>query len=204
MRSSRRDALSLAVARGLVMPFMACVLAAGCAAADVTRARSGVEQRLIVRSLDRAVAGMDIARFSGKKVTLEVISLSDDRTFAKDFIAARLSQRGIEIVKEADKADLRLKILATALGIDHRSKLLGVPALTIPFVAFPIPEIPIFKQETNHGHTEMEILAYEPKRDRLVDFVPSTNGRAKYDEFTVLLFVSFIDSDLDRYPVRTD
>ena len=52
---------------------------------------------------------------------------------------------GHEVVPDPGKSELRLKIFATVLGVDHSETLVGVPATAVPLVAIPILEIALFK-----------------------------------------------------------
>ncbi len=189
----RRDSRWVLVALALLI--------AGCSTTRVTQtARSGYEQRLLVRSLERAVSRLDLSRHAGKRVTLDLYALTPDQAFAKEFVASLLDARGVEVISDAKKADLRLKIFATVLGVDRDEVLLGIPALVAPVVAVPIPEIALFKWTRNRGHSEVEIFAYDPRTDRFVEATPAGVGRSKFDEYTILLVIHFSRDDLDEPP----
>jgi hypothetical protein len=71
------------------------LLISGCATprqATVTQ-RSAVEQELIVRSLERAVAALDVERLLGRRVVLDLFALTGDQWFAREFVTARLRRR---------------------------------------------------------------------------------------------------------------
>ncbi len=186
--------------RSLLLPAVVlCLLVAGCGSARVTlKARSGLEQQLLVRALERAVARLDLSRLVGKPVALDLFALTEDKAFAKEFVTARLEQRGVQVVADAAKADLRLKILASVLGVDRSETLLGVPAFTVAVVT--VPELALFKWVRYQGLSEVEILVFDGRSDRFVDAVPAGVGKAMYDEFTVLILISFTRSDLDEGP----
>jgi hypothetical protein len=179
---------------------LTALLISGCATprqATVTQ-RSAVEQELIVRSLERAVAGLDVERLLGHRVALDLFALTGDQSFAREFVTVRLQRRGVEIVGDATKADVRLKVFATVLGVDRGETLIGIPALQAPVVSIPIPEIALFKWTRHRGMAELQLYAYDPHTDQLVEGVPAALGRAKYDEFKVLLIIGFAVSDLDE------
>ena len=185
--------------QALALMAMLLVLAAGCSARQVTLTdRSGIEQELLVRSLERAVAGLDVSRLTGRRVALELYALTKDQAFARQFVAARLERRGVDVTADTSQADLRLKVFATVLGVDRGETLLGIPALQVPVVAVPIPEIALFKWVRHRGAAEIQVYAYEPRTDRLVGDVPAALGRSKYDQFTVLLVIGFTVTDLDQ------
>ena len=158
--------------------------------------RSGVEQELIVRSLERAVARLDVERFVGRRVVLDLFTLTPDQAFARGFVTARLQRRGVQVISDSARAEVRLKVFATVLGIDRGQTLIGIPALQAPVVSIPIPEIALFKWERHRGLAEIQVYAYDPETDRLLDGVTAARGRAKFDEFRILLVIGFAVSDL--------
>ena len=173
------------------------VFAVGCTTTRVTQTqRSGVEQELLVRSVERAVARLDLSGFAGKRVALDVYALTGDQGFTKEFIAAQLTARGVEVVPDPGKSDLRLKIFATVLGVDHGESLFGVPAMAVPVLAIPVPEIALFKWARNRGHSEVEVFAYDPRTEQFVHAIPAAVGRAKYEEYTILIWINFTSDDL--------
>jgi hypothetical protein len=188
-----------------VLEAVLAVLAAGCASTRSTQtSRSGAEQELLVRSLERAVARLDISPFAGKRVALNLYALTTDQGFATEFVTSRLEVRGIEVVPDAEKADLRLKIFANVLSVDQGQSLFGTPAIVLPILPVPVPEIALFKWVRNRGHSEIDIFTYDAHTDRFLDVLPAGVGRAKYDEFTILVFINFSYNDLDKRPKPSD
>jgi hypothetical protein len=155
-----------------------------------------VEQELIIRSLERAVARLDVEHFVGRRVVLDLFALTPDQTFAREFVTARLQRRGLDVITDVARAEVRLKVIATVLGNDRGETLIGIPALQAPVVGVPIPEIALFKWVRSRGLAEIQVYAYDPETDRLLDGVPAARGRAKFDEFRVLLVIGFAVSDL--------
>lgn len=181
------------------------LLLAGCSTRQFTISeRSAVEQELIVRALERAVSHLDTHALAGHHVTLDLHGLTKDALFAKAFVEARLAARGVTVAVDAAHADRRLEVFASILGIDRGESFLGIPSLQVPVLAVPIPEIPLFKWVRNRGRAEVQIYAYDIATGRFVDRIPDGVGRSKFDEFTLLLVVSFSVSDLDERPGEAD
>lgn len=174
----------------------------GCSTQQLTLAeRSAVEQELLVRSLERAVADLETTLLAGQRVTLELFGLTKDQAFAKALLRARLEERGIDVVDDPAKAELEVRAFASVLGVDRGETLLGIPTVQVPVLAVPIPEIAFFKWTRNRGHTELQLYAFDRATGRFVARVPEGTGRSKLDEFTVLLVIGFTVSDLDEGPV---
>ena len=175
--------------------------AAGCSARVVTLTdRSGVEQELLVRSLERAVARLDLTPLHGRRAVLEVFALTKDEAFAREFVTTRLQARGVQIVGAGAAADVRLRVFASILGVDRGETLFGLPSVPVPVVGLPIPEIALFKWVRHRGLTEVQVYAFEPATGRFLERISDGVGRAKFDQFTVLLVISFTVSDLDERP----
>jgi hypothetical protein len=185
-------------ARGVVI-IAATLLVAGCTTVRVTPTeRSSVEQRLLVRSLERAAAHLDITPLVGRVVRLQLFSLTKDQAFAREFVRARLERRGLRI-SEGPDGDVTLQVFGAALAVDTADTLFGVPAMQMPVLAVPIPEIALFKWERSRGHAELQSYVYDAS-GRLLGQVRDVLGQAKWDRFTVLIFISFLVTDIDKPP----
>jgi hypothetical protein len=177
-----------------------CLLMAGCAVSTqvTTTARSSIEQQLLVRSLERAVAQLDVERFIDKRVYLTLFSLTPDQMFAKAFVSAQLEQRGLYIVSDWDQADLLFKVFAPVFGTDQGQTLVGIPSLVVPLVGAAVPEVSLYKAVRNRGQSEVQVYAFDSRTGEFVDKLPVSNGQAKYDQYTILVLISFNWSDLDE------
>jgi hypothetical protein len=177
------------------------LLTAACGAMTATRSgRSAVEQGLLVRSLERAVGALDTSKLVGQRVALELFGLTDDREFARQLLSTRLRARGVDLVDDPKAAQLRIRAFASILGVDQGDTLIGVPALQVPVVSLPVPEIALFKWMRSRGHTELQMFVFDPASDRFLERIPDGVGRSRYDRFTVLLVFGFTWSDLDEAP----
>jgi hypothetical protein len=157
--------------------------------------RSSVEQRLLVRSLERAVAQLDTTAFAQRRIDVRLYALTTDQTFAQEFVTSRLELRGVRVARGGEPADMTLKIFASALAVDTDSTLFGVPAMAIPVIGIPIPEIALFKAERSRGHAEVQLYAYDDD-GRFLGALPGGFGEVRYRRFTVLIVISFSGGDL--------
>jgi hypothetical protein len=68
------------------------LLLTGCAAsAQITNTpRSSIEQELLVRALDRAMAKLDVQKLTDKTVAIEFYGLTPDKDFAREYFTAWL------------------------------------------------------------------------------------------------------------------
>jgi hypothetical protein len=178
-----------------------CVsLLAGCAVStQVTNTpRSTIEQQLLVRSLERALATLDTQQFKGKIVTVDFYGLTPDKDFAKEFFTAWLEGQHVRTATDPKEAELHLKVFASVLGVDQGQSFIGAPSFTVPLMGFVVPEIPLFKDVRHSGHAEIEIYTLDAGSDEFVDKSPPAVGEARYDDYTILIVINFTKSDVDR------
>ena len=179
-----------------------CVLAllAGCAVStQVTNTpRSSIEQRLLVRSLERALATLDTQQFKAKIVTVDFYGLTPDKDFAKEFFTAWLQQQRVSTTNDPKEAQLRLKVFASVLGVDQGQSFVGSHSFTVPIMGVVVPEIPLFKDVRHSGHAEIEIYTFDAASGKFVGKSPLAIGEARYDDDTVLIVINFTKSDVDK------
>jgi hypothetical protein len=177
----------------------AALVAGGCSMTPTATSRSTIEQRLIARSLERALAQLDVSAFHDKRVFVDLAALTGDQTYARTFVIAELRQRGMRVVGDSSEAEVRVQVIAAGLGVDLGETLIGVPATTVPIVGMTIPEIALFKWTRHRGTSEIKLFAYDHD-GRAVETPASALGESQYSQFTVLLILRFSRDDLDQPP----
>lgn len=185
---------------GVACAIVGGVLAGGCALATDLKPTepTAVTQQLVVRALERAVALLDIERFRGRRATLDVFAHAGNQTLTKALVAAWLEEHGVRITKESP--DLILQVFVSALGTDRGQTLIGIPAFQAPVVGVPFPEIALFKWVRNRGLADVSLYAFDAQTGAFVDKDRPREGRAKQDDFTVLLVIDFTVTDVDKRP----
>jgi len=177
----------------------ACLLEGCAVSTQVTNtSRSSIEQELLVRSLERALATLDTQQFTGKIVTVDFYGLTPDKDFAKEFFTAWLQEQHVRTSTDPKQAQLHLKVFASVLGVDQGQSFVGAPSFTVPVMGLVVPEIPLFKDVRHSGHVEIEIYTLDAGSDEFVDKSPPAIGEARYDDYTILIVINFTKSDVDK------
>jgi hypothetical protein len=158
---------------------------------------SGVTQQLLMRSLERALGQLDIERLKTQTVTVEVFHHAGPEALVKEFVVTWLQAHGVRTV--AGAPDLKVKAFSSVLGTDNDQALFGIPAFQAPVVNVPVPEIAIFKWQRIRGVAEMRLYEFDARTDAILHATPIATGRAKFDKYTVLLFIGFTVSDVDEH-----
>ena len=163
--------------------------------------RSSIEQRLLVRSLERAAVRLDTTALLGQRVKIDLFTLTSDAYFAREFLRARLETRGVRFTGDGDAADVTIQVFAAALAVDTTDTLVGLPSMQAPVLAVPIPEIALFKLERSRGHAEMQTYTYD-RSGQLITRLGDAKGEARYSRVTLLIFITFAVTDIDDPPVE--
>ena len=176
---------------------LACLTLSACTLSPVPSPTqpSGITQQLVMRSLERALAQLDISRLKRQSVTVEVFNHAGPEALVKEFVTAWLRAQGVQIVPGLP--DLKVKAFASVLGTDTDETLFGIPAFQAPVVNVPVPEIALFKWQRNRGVAELRLFEFDARTDAIVEAPPVATGRAKLDKYTVLIFIGFTVTDVD-------
>jgi hypothetical protein len=189
-----------ALTRGLVIVALT-TLAGGCAASSqlIPTQPSAVTQQLVVRSLERALMQLDVSRFAGRKVSIELTSQSyGAQSFAKEFVTTWLEAKGVRVTSDAP--DLTLKVIASVLGTDRGETFFGIPPLQSTLVGVPTPEVSLFKWVRNRGLTEMSVFVFDARTNTFLEAVGPGIGRSLQDDVTILIVINFTRTDVEARP----
>ena len=181
------------------LALMGCLLAGGCSLAGQLPPTKpeGVTQQLLIRSLERALAQLDVTKLQGPGVNIDVFVQDGNQAFIKEFVTAWLRAHGVRTVSESP--EVKVKLFASVYGTDSDRTFIGIPAFQVPVVNVPFPEIALFKWERNRGQTELRIYEFEGKTDTPLAAQAPGVGRSKYDNFTVLIIFGFTQSDVEKH-----
>lgn len=175
------------------------IMSWGCAAStQITNTpRSTIEQRLLVRALERALVKLDVQALKGKTLAVDFHGLTGDKDFAKEYFTAWLQRQGIRIAASPEEAQLRVKAFASALGVDRAQSFFGSPAFTVPLIGFVVPEIPLFKDVRHSGYAEINLFATDSRTGDFVNESAPAIGSSTHDDYTILVVINFTDTDLE-------
>lgn len=184
----------------ILVSVLLSILIIGCTSVRITMTpRSSLEQQLLVQGLERAMAQINIDRFKGKRVALELVGLTkDDLSFTKESVRIWMAKHGIRIDQDQKEIDLILKVFARVLAVDQSETLFGTPEFFL--LGIPIPAIVIYRNIRNRGRADLQIYAWDERSEMLVDELPIGIGETKYDQYTILFIISWTSTDLDKKP----
>lgn len=110
-------------------------------------------------ALGRMIDRLDLKEYSGQKVFLDVVTLTErlterspEETFIHSSLSEKLFEQGVRVVSSEADADLRLTARARAFGVDRIRR-------DLPF---------IYYAETIHGWADFHFALYDLKEDRVI------------------------------------
>jgi len=160
---------------------------------------TAVQQFLMTQAVERSLNGentMLIPLAYGDTVTLDTISLTAEHRFLKSAIGGWLGERGLKIVSESQNASYRVIILVQALGTEQRMSLFGMPEVQGGLLPFALPELALFKKQSQSGYTRFRLDIYETATGKFIRSTPWFQGSTYFNEYTVLFFLDFEFTDL--------
>lgn len=178
---------------------LALVLAvAGCTTTRHTSpSRTATEQLLISTAADRAARDVALKMPTGARVYVDASYFEGvDGRYAIGVLRAELLKQGVRLMDQRSEADVIVELRAGALSIDEEKSLLGIPEVPIPFAGdLALPEIALFKRDTQRGVAKFAAIAYDAVDGRLIAMSEPQFGYAHETDWIVLLFFAWTTSD---------
>lgn len=160
---------------------------------------TAVQQFLMTQAVERSLYGentMLIPLAYGDTVSLDTIGVTTEKRFLKSAIGGWLGERGLKIVSESQNARYRILILVQALGTEQRDSLFGMPEIQGGLLPFALPELALFKKQSQSGYTRFRLDIYETATGKFIRSTPWFQGSTYFNEYTILFFFDFEFTDL--------
>jgi hypothetical protein len=129
-------------------------------------------QETLSSALGKAAQGLNFSAQSGRRVFLEVVTLtprigmhSPEENFIQSWLEEKLALDKVKVVSSLGNADLRLVVLAKVFGVDRRRRDL----------------FPIYYSEKTTGQVQLHLTFYDQPTGRLLSSEDAT-GFAEYSE----------------------
>jgi hypothetical protein len=184
----------------MIILVVIALFSAGCASSLVTNPpRSATEQLLLSSAADRAMAFVDLDIFAGRTVYLDLTYFdSYDSKYAEGEIRDALFRAGALLVDKTTNADVIIEARSGALAIDNDTVLFGIPNMSVPIplsVPIEIPEIALYKTQTQHSYAKFALLAYVNRSRTHIYSSGPLDGKA-YHDYHKILFISWVATDI--------
>ena len=151
--------------------------------------RSVIEQLLLTKSIDKAVAKIDGFKIQGSKVYIEIVSLAPaEENYLRKAVSLWFLQNKAVVVETKDKADYIASILVKSVGTDKiDTNYLGIPSLPVPFVGIFTPEVEILASKHQKGYTEMQITLCYASTGEFIYKTKPLIGKTHFSTYKIFL-----------------
>lgn len=175
------------------------ILSTGCSAKRTLSQtpRTGIEQRLLAGSVERAAIQLEGPDFEDSHVYLEVTGFTQDAAFAREAVASELQTRGAAIVSDPTQAEYVVKVLVQTFGTDRTDRFLGIPQMSSFLI--PIPELTLFGWIRQTGVSRLHVTIADARTGRLIGRVEKLSGETVFNRVTIFP-VTFEATDFNDPP----
>jgi len=155
------------------------LVGAGCGTTKWTdTSRTATEQLLISYAIDQAVEQVNFSVLRGKKIYVktDAIETATDYRYLSTAVRQHIATSGGLLCDKEGESEYIVEIRTGAVGTDRNDLLYGVPAITIPSVAYngaatagagsTIPEIPFVKKTDQRAVCKMAVFVYHRETGR--------------------------------------
>lgn len=165
--------------------------------------RSALEEMLISSAAERAAEKLVFDIPNDVRVFVDnsyfESSNSSDYKYAIAAIRSYLLEQGAMLTDDKEKAEVIVETRAGALSTDQENTLVGLPEfnLPLPLATTPIttPEIALYAADEQRGTAKLAMVAYNAKDGKSIASVEPKYGFSHNTKRTVLIFISWTDSD---------
>jgi hypothetical protein len=161
--------------------------------------RTAVEQLLISESAIRSLpkkSNEPLPIPSGSRVTLNTSGLTPDHALLQEILTGWLGQQGYLIQKDKKNATYRIDVIVNAIGTEEDGTFIGLPPIQSQIIPFSLPELAIYKSENQTGYVKFNMNIFEELTGKFVGSSPNFLADSYYNNYTVLLLLSFSSTNL--------
>ena len=174
----------------------------GCVNPQLTShtARTSVEQLLLTQAVGKSLTNpsdQDFPLPTGATVKVDLTGLTEDRAFIKAAIQGWLGEQGYQIRQINESATYRIHLIVNAIGTEQGESFIGMPPIQSSLIPFSLPEIAIFRVQRQTGRVQYYMNIFEEQTGKFVATSSRHESQTYHHQYTILLFFSFLDTDLD-------
>ena len=163
-------------------------------------ARTSVEQLLLTQAVGKSLTNpsdQDFPLPTGATVKVDLTGLTEDRAFIKAAIEGWLGEQGYQIRQINESATYRIHLIVNAIGTEQGESFIGMPPIQSSLIPFSLPEIAIFRVQRQTGRVQYYMNIFEEQTGKFVATSSRHESQTYHHQYTILLFFSFLDTDLD-------
>jgi len=144
-----------------------------------TMGRSADSQFTPADALEKALKSASFEKYRGKKIWIEVYSLTErtgeespEERFLRSWIGEKFVAQGARVATSRDQADISLEVKARVFGVHQTRR----------------DFIPLFYAESTHGIVDLHLTYYEKESGKIMQ-TEDLKGEARYLEYYILYMI---------------
>jgi hypothetical protein len=165
-----------------------------------TTSRTAIEQALLARSAQAALAKFRKPNLAGKSFCLErQDSESVEEQQMLTTMMAFFLREGLALEPNPEQADLIIQPWRSYGAIDDNDMLIGLPSLAVPLPmagTITTPELALLKINTQRASHEIGYIAYHHDTGKLAFEQPPVWGQKLHRRWTILVLIKFRTTQL--------
>jgi hypothetical protein len=123
-----------------------------------------------------------------------------DVAVLKALLEGRLAELGCALVASREQADLWVRVVVFALGTDQGQSFFGMPPVQSVLIPFALPALTLYEAQRQIAYVRYFMHVYDAHTGNLVNTSPWYEGKAYYNQYTILFFINFRSTDLIMAP----
>jgi hypothetical protein len=156
--------------------------------------KSGVEQLLVARAVDRALGGETLT-LEGAKIFVDVASLTPKvNGYFKKALVHQFLEKGALVTDDRKEADLIASLLVKSAGTDGKEFFFGIPSLPVPLTTLSTPQINLVSGTTQRGYAEIDLVLFSVHHGLKEKTAPLI-GKSYFKEY-MILFIPVTHEDI--------
>lgn len=206
-----------------VLSLIVTALLMGCALEqEISRTpRTAVEQVLLTQAVEQALVNLKVHLPEGVNVDVDATGLESDRSrlrmtnadrgaidrpsrdifYVRDIVAAELGRRGYRVSARDTDSPYLVRVMAESFGTIQGTIFVGMPPVQSVLIPFSLPELTLYKQQSQSGYARLHLDVYDNRTGEFLGSSPKLVGRAYYNQYTVLILITWNRTDVTAPPV---
>lgn len=182
--------------------------------------RTAVEQALLTQSVERALTHLTVQLPEGVDVKVDATGLEEDRSviqmtgevigavrppaldtkYIRDAVAAALGNKGYRLHAHGLEGSYLVQVMVESFGTTQGQSFFGLPPVQSVIIPFALPELTLYKRQEQTGYARFRLDMYDTRTGEFVGSSATLVGRAYYDQYTILFYITWVDTDLTAPP----
>ena len=157
-----------------------------------------IEQLLISEAIERGIEDMriDLPEPSDNDIFLDTTGLTGDQVFMGDVMRGWLGRLGFDIEEDIADSDVQLNLVIESLGTHQKIKFFGMPASRSAWLPLSIPELALYKRNTEEGYVRFYFDVFDSETHEYVNTTRTFEGSVHMTKYIFFFVFDWQTTDM--------